>query len=381
LRKKKITVALLWSKYSGNVTSVNDLVLGLDREHFNVIFIYVSGHGVDRNFIEEAGYQVFYLSRIKRLKIFRFSILRRLVKILKEHNVDILHCHAHKATVYGAISAMLAKTPVVIAHVHGLGRSRNFKRKLMNFLLFRKINRIIPVAESVKKDVLKNNWFLSENKFFVLENSVDYERFAKVSISKGDAKRLLGIPPDAFVFGTVGRLAPTKGLSYLIEAFCEIKVRIPAAHLVLLGDGRCKVELEEQAAGTSCTDSIHFPGHRDNIPELLRAMDVFVLSSVAEGMPRAILEAMAGRVPCVATAVGGIPEMVNGGDTAFLVPPANADALAEAMLKVANMPRDRLEKLTESAQNRVGQVYSHDVVREKLKDLYEEEFNACVKNR
>jgi glycosyltransferase involved in cell wall biosynthesis len=381
LRKKKITVALLWSKYSGNVTSVNDLVLGLDRERFNIIFIYVSGHGVDRNFIEEAGYQVFYLSRIKRLKIFHFSILRRLVKILKEHNVDILHCHAHKATVYGAISAMIARTPVVLAHVHGLGRSRNLRRKLMNILLFRKINRIIPVAESVKKDVLKNNWFLSENKFFVLENSVDYERFAVVSIPKKDAKQMLEVPSDAFVFGTVGRLAPTKGLSYMIEAFAKVKQQVPSAHLVLLGDGRCKVELEEQAAGTSCTDSIHFPGHRDNIPELLRAMDVFVLSSIAEGMPRAILEAMAAEVPCIATQVGGIPEIINTENVGILVPPANADALAEAMLKVANMPRDRLEKLTESAQNRVTQVYSHDVVRKKLVSLYESEFEACTKHK
>jgi glycosyltransferase involved in cell wall biosynthesis len=381
LRKDKINVALLWSKYSGNVTSVNDLVLGLDRERFNIIFIYLSGHGVDKNLIEEAGYQVFYLSRIKRLKIFRFSILRRLVKILKEHNVDILHCHAHKATVYGTISAMLAKTPVVIAHVHGLGRSHNFKRKLMNFLLFRKINRIIPVAESVKKDVLKNNWFLSENKFFVLENSVDYERFAVVSIPKKDARQMLEVPSDAFVFGTVGRLAPTKGLSYMIEAFAKVKQQMPSSHLVLLGDGRCKAELQNQAVSTSYQDSIHFLGRRENIPQLLKGIDVFVLASIAEGLPRVILEAMAAGVPCIATQVGGIPEIINTENVGIWVPPANADALAEAMLKVANMPRDRLEKLTESAQNRVRQVYSHDVVGEKLRKLYESEFALHCQDR
>ncbi len=381
MRKKKITVALLWSKYSGNVTSVNDLVLGLDRERFNIIFIYVSGHGVDRNFIEEAGYQVFYLSRIKRLKIFRFSILRRLVKILKEHNVDILHCHAHKATVYGAISAMIARTPVVLAHVHGLGRSRNFKRKLMNFLFFRKINRIIPVAESVKKDVLKNNWFLSENKFFVLENSVDYERFANVSVSKAESKQMLGLPNDAFVYGTVGRLAPTKGLSYLIEAFLKVKEQIPAAHLVLVGEGRCRAELEKHAANTSYHSSIHFLGHRQNIEQLLRGINVFVLASVAEGMPRAILEAMAAGLPCIGTEVGGIPEIINGEDVGLLVPPRDVAALARTMVAVAKMPKNSLAELIKNAQNRVRQVYSHDVVGEKLKNLYEEEFRACVRNR
>jgi glycosyltransferase involved in cell wall biosynthesis len=267
---------------------------------------------------------------------------------------------------------MLAKTPVVIAHVHGLGRSRNFKRKLMNFLLFRKINRIIPVAESVKKDVLKNNWFLSENKFFVLENSVDYERFANVSVSKAESKQMLGLPNDAFVYGTVGRLAPTKGLSYLIEAFLKVKEQIPAAHLVLVGEGRCRAELEKHAANTSYHSSIHFLGHRQNIEQLLRGIDVFVLASVAEGMPRAILEAMAAGVPCIATQVGGIPDIINSGDVGFLVPAADPVALAKAMVTVANMPKNELAELIKNAQNRVKQVYSHEVMRVRLTEIYEQ---------
>ncbi|MCX5638738.1 MAG: glycosyltransferase family 4 protein, partial [Planctomycetota bacterium] len=250
---------------------------------------------------------------------------------------------------------------------------------LVNLLLFRRINRLIPVANKVKEDVLRNNRFLSEDKLFVLENSVDYERFAKISISKEDAKRLLGTSPDAFVFGTIGRLAPTKGLPYLIEAFAKVKQQMPSAQLVLVGDGRLRNELEQRAAKTLCADSIHFLGHRNNTPELLRAMDVFVLPSIAEGMPRAILEAMAGGVPCVATGVGGIPELLDGGNMGLLVPPADTDALAQAMLTVANMPKDKLDKLIQNAQSKATQACSHDVVRKKLARLYESEFKACTK--
>ncbi|MGB2806277.1 MAG: glycosyltransferase [Sedimentisphaerales bacterium] len=382
MQENKINLALLWSKYGGNVTSVNDLILGLDKKRFNVTFIFLSGYGVDKNSIEEAGYKVFYLSNKEHIKIFRFTILCKLVQILKNHDVDVLHCHAHKATVYGTIAAIFAHTPVVISHVHGLNRSRNFRRKLVNFLLLRKVNRIIPVANSVKKDVLKSNWFLSAKKLSVLENSIDYKRFADVVVSKQEAKRMLGMPLDTFIFGTIGRLAPTKGLPYLIQAFSKVKEQIPSAHLVMLGDGGLKPELEKLVAEMPCCDSVHFLGYRTNIEALLRGLDVFVLSSVAEGMPRVILEAMAAGTPCIATAVGGIPEIFNNDENAgFLVQPKDSDALARAMIRIATMTKRELDTLIGNAQNRVLEFYSHQVVGEKLRRLYESEYQSHCKPR
>lgn len=379
MAKDKINLALLWPEYEGKVTSVNDLVLGLDKSRFNAIFIYLSGYGVDRNLIEEAGYKVFYLSDIKLINAFRFSILFKLARILKDNEIDVLHCHVHKPTVYGVMAAKLAGTPVVLSHVHGLGRSRNFRRKLMNYLLSRKCSRIISVANGVKEDVLRNNWRMPADKVVVLENSVDYERFAEVSIDKTEARRMLGVSPDAFVFGTVGRLAPTKGLSFLIEAFSRAKEKIASAQLVLLGTGQSQAELEQQASKTSCSDSIHFLGHRDNIEQLYRAMDVFVLSSVAEGMPRAILEAMAAGVPCIATEVGGVPEILPNRDVGRLVPAKDPIALAQAMIDFAQSPAEQIEELAKEASDRVRRYYSHKVVGEKLGNLYENEIQTMLR--
>jgi len=380
LEKDKVTVALLWPRYGGEVTSVNDLVVGLNKESFRAIFIFLSGYGVGKNILEEAGFEVFYLSRTKRIPGFRLSILRRLVKILKEHNVDVLHCHRHKSTVYGVVAARIAGTPVILAHVHGLGRSRTLGRKLVNCILFRNVNRLIPVANSVKEDVLRNNWFVPAEKLFVLENSIDYEHFADVSISKMDAKQMLGMPADSIVFGTIGRLATTKGLSYLIEAFSMVKRQMSSAHLVLVGEGPCKVELQRQAADALCGDSVHFLGYRANVGQLLKGMDVFTLASVAEGMPRVLLEAMAAGVPCVATRVGGIPEVINGEAVGFLAPPGDSEALAEMMLRVATMPGEELAEVIEKARDRVRRFYSHDVVREKLRDLYLAELERVGRN-
>lgn len=376
MQNGKINLALLWPEYDGMVTSVNDLVLGLDQNRFNVIFIYLSGHGVEKNLIEDKGYKVFYLSNIELINAFRFSILFKLVRILKDNRIDLLHCHVHKPTVYGAIAAKLAGTPVVLSHVHGLGRSGNLRRKFTNYLLSRGCRRIVSVANSVRDDVLRNNWAMPPEKVAVLENSVDFARFADVAVTRAEARQMLGLPLDAFVFGTVGRLAPTKGLSYLIEAFAMVKKEIPSAELVLLGNGPSRAELEQQAAMMSCADSIHFLGHKDNIEQLYRAMDVFVLSSVAEGMPRAILEAMAAGVPCIATQVGGIPEILPTPDIGRLVPARDSVALAGAMTDLARSPAEELAHLAQRASDRVRKLYSHEVVRERLMALYESELQT-----
>ncbi|MEJ2701038.1 MAG: glycosyltransferase [Sedimentisphaerales bacterium] len=374
-----MTLALLWARYDGKITSVNDLVLRLDRERFNVIFIFLRGDTGEENLLREAGYKVLYLSSARRLKAFHPSVALRLINLLKEHKVDVLHCHAHKATVYGTLAGALAGTPIVLAQVHGLGRSRNLRRKLINLLLFRRIDRVICVADAVKKDVLSNNWCLSAAKTFVLENSVDYGRFADVSISKADARKMLGVPEDAFVFGTAGRLAPTKGLTYLMEAFSKVKTQQPSAQLVLLGDGPSRAELEGQVSSLPCRDSIHLLGHRGGIEQLMRGMDVFVLPSVAEGMPRVILEAMASGVPCIAPAVGGIPEIINSREVGLLAPPKDPEALARAMIAVAGATDEERERVIQNARHRVRQLYAHEVIAEKLKNLYESRFSAYCK--
>jgi len=377
LQQNKINLALLWSSYSGNVTSVNDLVRGLDKKRFNAIFIYLSGYGVNKNLIEEAGYKVIYLSNVKKHHwAFRFSILLRLTRTLKEHNIDILHCHRYKSSFYGTLAGMFAKTPVILSHVHGLGRTKNIRRKLLNLFIHKKNNKVIGCAQSVKEDILKNNPTIEPKKVIALENSVDFERFANVPTSKEDAKQMLGLPLDALVFGTVARFGLYKGHSFLISAFERVKKQVPLAHLILVGDGPLKEKIQQQVAKAGLDESVHFLGQRDDIPKLLRAIDVFVLPSIgSEGMPLVILEAMAAGVPCIASLLSGIPEVINSGngDVGFLVPPGDSTVLAQAMISAANTPKDKLEELTKKAQNRVRHFYSHDVVVKKLENIYETE--------
>ena len=369
IQDKKIKLAVLESKYGGPVTGVNDLVVRLDKEQFDVMFLYLGGDPACENHLEKAGYEVRYLSSGKRKSTFHPSVLLKLIRILKDNRIDLLHCHTHKPTQYGALAGRFSPRVKVIAHVHGLRRSARFIRKLTNFLFLDRIDLFLTVAASVKEDMIKSNWRIPASKVVILENSVDYDKFTNVKITKNQARQQLNVPEDVFVFGTVGRLAPTKGISYLIDAFAQVKKEFSKAYLLLVGEGPDEKQFRQQVAKLGLQDSVCFAGFRKEIEKIFRALDVFVVSSVAEGMPRVLLEANAAGVPCIGTKVGGIPEVIDE-TVGILVESQNTDALAESMKDMMRKDAEGINRLRAGADKRARTLYAHAVVSEKLKNIY-----------
>jgi glycosyltransferase involved in cell wall biosynthesis len=378
MTEKKITIAQLWSRYDGKAFARPDTILGLDPERFRTICIYLKKSSDKKNFFEERGYKTFYISKKHFFRMFNFWAVWKLAKILKEEQVDIIQCYKHQSTVYGTAAAMIAKTPVIFAHVEGLGRTRNIKRKLVNSFVLKRVNKVLAVADRVKEDVLEHNPVLSRDKVFTLGNSIDFKRFSEVSIPKKQVREEENFPVSSFLFGTIGRLVPTKGQEYLIRAFAKVKREIPNAYLVFIGDGRLQASLKSEAAEINIIDSIRFLGRREDVPRLLKAMDCFVLPSVAEGLPTVILEAMAAGVPCIASAVGGIPEIITNNETGFLVPAKNERALADAMIAVAKKLQRQITDIVNKAKNLVRTSYTHEEIRKKLEYLYETELQSLT---
>lgn len=380
MSQEKITVGWLFLKYESNGVPMQGLIRGLNPERYRVICIFLKKTSDATNTFEEEGYKAFYISRKKYFRVFNFAAVWKLYKILRHERVSILHCQRHQAAVYGSIAAKLAKTPVVLSHVHGLNRSKKNRRKLINSIVLRWISKIIAVGQAVRLDILKNNPVARDEQVICLNNSIDYKRFAEVSISKEEARKAVSLNGESFVFGAVGRLAPTKGLSFLIKAFIKVKKQVPNSELVLIGEGKIRDELRTQAVEAGVGESVHFLGYRTDVEKLLPAMDVFVMASIAEGMPGALLEAMAAGLPCIATKVGGIPDVLDNGELGMLIPPKDKDALAEAMIQSATQPRQNQSQITEKAKQKISEKHSHEIFIKNLESIYETEYKAAKGN-
>ncbi len=346
------------------------MILGIDPQKYETISIYLTKNSEKPNVFEQNGKKVFYISEKPKLPFFKPLAIFKLAKILKREKVDILHCHMHKATVYGVIAGRLAGVPVILAHVHGMGRTRNLRRKLLNRFILHRISRILAVGQAVKEDILLNNPSLPAEKVVNIGNSIDYNYYSAGGFDRNAVLAKYNIPADSFVFATAGRLAATKGQTFLIEAFAKIKNKIPNAKLLFAGSGQLKEELEKKAADLGCRDSVYLLGRIDNMPQFYCGIDCFILSSVAEGLPRVILEAMAAGVLCIASNIGGIPEILDSGRLGFLVPPENPDALANMMLKIANMTQYEKSIIISGAKNNIKENYNHTVLIKRIENIY-----------
>jgi len=256
----------------------------------------------------------------------------KLFKLLKNIKPAILHTYNLPTIEYHPISWLAG----VKGHIHaehgrdigdpeGLNKKHNFLRKLMS----RFINRYISVSEDLHV-WLVNHVGISEKKALLIQNGINTEVF---NIPKTMCKQLR--------FSIVARVSAVKDHQNLLNAFTLLKKQLPAnklPKLAIVGDGDQRANLEKYCHEQDL-DTVTFLGARDDIEQILSETDVFVLSSVAEGIPMTILEAMSAKTPIVATRVGGIPEVVEEGKEGFLVDKSNAEALAEGLLNYINNPK------------------------------------------
>lgn len=376
MQEGKYCILHLRKAFERNLPVFINFVRGVDNRRFTHIVCYLGEDPGYHNTLTDLGYEVIYLGFSKKsLEIFNPFVITKLSGILRQKNIDIIHCQKHKPTIYGSLAALVAGNISVIAHVHGLARTRSWKRKLTNWILLRGVKKIVAVSESVRKDVISNNWGLDPHKVITVKNCIDLSTIDRIRISKGESRAQLGLAEDEIVFGTVGRLAATKGQSYLIEAFALVKERIPNARLVITGNGPLFSELEKKAANLGVASSVLFTGYRNNVFEMLRAFDIFVLPSLAEGLSIALLEAMASGLPIIASDVGGIPEVFGNCKCGKLVKPKEVRSLAAAMIEISYLDNDSKKDLGAHGRTRIEEEFTADVMIKKLTELYESVLN------
>jgi glycosyltransferase involved in cell wall biosynthesis len=342
---------------------LENLVNGLDKSTFSQVVCYLRGHDEVSNKLEKLGHDVLTLDIAKeKFRKFQPRAVLQLARIIKERGIDIVHCQRHKPTVYGTLAAYMAGgKPRVIGHVRGLHRTRNFRRRLLNRLLSGRISRVIAVSAAVHDDLISNNSESYAAKVVTIHNGIDAELFINPNLTREAVRGRIGITAKGvFVYGTVGRLVETKGQSILLQAFAQVSEECPHSLLVLAGEGRLESELRERAAELGIQESVVFLGHRHDIAEVLQAYDVFVLPSVAEGLPGALLEAMAAGLPVIASRVGGVPEILNTPELGTMVSPRSVDDLASAMTALYKTTEEKRDEIGEALRERVLEEFSKE---------------------
>jgi len=206
-------------------------------------------------------------------------------------------------------------------------------------------------------------------KIAVIHSGVDFAPFDAGGEEREAMRRSLGIDPQGLVIGSIGRLTAIKGQADLIQAFAGVQSRVDNAWLLLVGDGEERQVLEEKARSLGLAEWVVLPGWREDIPDLLRAMDIFALPSLNEGMGKALVEAMYAGLAAVASRVGGIPELIEHGREGLLVPASRPDLLEEAMVKLAVDEEQRRQLGGAAAQK--ARDYSVESMIDKIEALYE----------
>ncbi len=300
-----------------------------------------------------------------------FGGIKNLRDYIRQEKFDIVHTHSFYPNVPGRIAAILARSPVIIAHQHSLfsRKCRRFKHKMYERILAPFTDVIVSVSESVKEDYVRFTG-VSPRKLRVVHNGIDLSPFDH-EFDVGTLRKELGLE-GKIILGSVGRLVPVKGYPTLIESAARVVEKVPDAVFLIVGDGpeEYRTRLEKQIKSLGLTSHVRLLGYRKDIPALMQMMDIGVLSSVFEGFPAVLVEFLASEKPVVATKCGGQTEIVKDNETAILVPPDSPDDLAAAIIRVLE-DKDLQERLARAGWDRARD-FSLDKMTSNFDALYRE---------
>lgn len=301
--------------------------------------------------------------------------IREIRENLEFLNIDVLHTHGYKADVYGFLAARRLEIPVV-STCHGWTHDTIAVRvyELLDSLFLRNFDAVVVVSDAIAESL--SPYGIHESKIQVIDNGIDLHSFIGTRATLA-GKINMG---QCFVVGTVGRLVPEKGLEYFLRAAREVLPDFPNVIFVFVGAGPDRERLERMAADLAVDRHVRFIGQCTDMPGAYASMDIFVLPSTGEGMPMAVLEALASKKPVVATRVGAVPKLIIPEKTGLLVAPRDVGALKLSILRLLKDPALR-SRLGNAGEALVRRSHSQDIMAENYLRLYEQVKDVRTKFR
>ena len=345
-----------------------DLALEFSRRGYPVVcFALYDSDGPMRGELERSGIRCLDMNYEKFRGVSRrIRFQWNFLQMLRRERITHLHVHHATSLILCGIPAAVSSVCRVVMTEHGLHQLKERPDYRKSASRYCRYAQEITAVEPAQLDYFRDEMQVSSRKLHYVPNGVRLG--TKPPGKAAEMRRELGIPGDAFAFFYVGRLSPVKDLGTLLQALALLgRDTRDEVRLCLVGDGTERAALVQQCAALGLQDQVMFLGARDKVTDLLAAADAFVMSSRTEGLPMALLEAMAAEVPCVATAVGGVPELL-GDNRGLLAPPQDPLRLSEQMAALLRSPPLRAQ-LAANAIARVREHYSLDAVANRYLDL------------
>jgi len=353
--------------FGGPERQMLELALEL-KPYFQTTIASFSEGGRCREFLSRAREQGVYAVSVPADTPRLFAAKRDVQGILRETAADVLICHGYKAGIIGLLAARSAEVAVIAVSRGWTAESPRVRLyESLDRRVLRRMDHVVCVSHGQAEKVFRAG--VPVDRVSVIHNAVRCERFATASTSS--RTQLANYFPSSprLIIGAAGRLSPEKGFEILVQAAAEVRAQCPDVGFVLFGDGPLRSSLQDQVVRCGLQDWFVMPGFRDDLDELLPSLDLLCSSSYSEGLPNVILEAHAAGVPVVATAVGGTPEVVDDGETGFLVPSGCASALAGPIIRLASDASLR-ELMGAAARDRVREQFSFPTQATSYRQLF-----------
>jgi sugar transferase (PEP-CTERM/EpsH1 system associated) len=312
----------------------------------------------------------FEVVQLHRRAGFDWRCVRRLGRFLEANNVQVVHAHQYTPFAYAAATRLFGRRPRIVFTEHGrfYPDMTSRKRRAFNRLVVSRLDRLVAVGESVRQALIEKEG-LPASRIQVIYNGIDLEPVKLTPRQRSELRKVMGASDEDFLVVQVARLDTIKDHPTALRVIAAASREDSSLRLAIVGDGPEKANIERQVHELSLNKHVRLLGKRDDVAHLLAAADAFLLTSVSEGIPVTIIEALAAGVPVVATAVGGVPEVIDDGISGLLAPAGDVSALAVALLRLA---RDAAlqEKFACEGAKRASERFSEDRMIERYASIY-----------
>ncbi|EMI56915.1 glycosyltransferase [Rhodopirellula sallentina] len=339
---------------------------------FHTVFACLDEVGTLGEQLIDSGYTVECFERKPGLDR---SLMRRLSHFCQQHDVDLIHAHQYTPFVYAAMSrfspwwkAWRALPPVLFTeHGRHYPDVRKSKRVLANQVLLRRRDRCVAVGNNVKQALIDKEG-IAAARIDVVYNGINLERFARCEQARQQSRQGLELEPDDVAVFQVARLNPLKDHATAVLAWTHLK-DVPHVKLVIVGDGELRASTEELIQQHGLEDQVCMLGTRYDVAEIINAADLMMLTSISEGIPLTLIEAMANGLPCVASRVGGVPEVIVDGENGYLIESGDVHGFSSSIRRLSAEQGLR-ERLGSNAKARAFEHFSDQVMHDAYHQLY-----------